>query len=123
MTRRVFGFFARSLAAVDEQPPVSGWQPNTDIYRTAHGWLVKFDLAGVRPDEVHLTMYGNRLTLRGIRRDYCLGEACQCYQMEISYSQFERTILLPTDAVHTRIDAEHHHGMLLVRIHVEDEPT
>ena len=25
------------------------WRPNVDVYRTAAGWLVKFELAGVRP--------------------------------------------------------------------------
>ena len=24
------------------------WQPNVDVYRTATGWLVKFELAGVK---------------------------------------------------------------------------
>lgn len=119
MTERVFGFFTRSVPAVAE-PPASGWQPNTDIYRTNWGWLVKLDLAGVRPDEVELVLRGNRLTVRGIRRDYALEDCCQCYQMEISYSRFERTIVLPADLARAHIDAEHRHGMLLVRIHLED---
>ena len=49
MTQRVFGFFARSMVAMGGDAPVSGWQPSTDIYRTQQGWLVKLDLAGVRP--------------------------------------------------------------------------
>ena len=72
------------------------------------------------PEDVELTLRGNRLSVRGIRRDFSLEECCQCYQMEISYSQFERTIELPMDAGPARIDAEHRHGMLLVRIRLED---
>src|SRR5579863_9700859 len=104
MTKRVFGFFTSSLVSVGAGPPVSGWQPNTDIYRTPWGWLVKFDLAGVRPEDVELTLRGNRLAVRGIRRDYALEECCQCYQMEISYSHFERTVVLPMDTARARID-------------------
>jgi HSP20 family protein len=121
MSKRVFGFFTSSLVSVGAEPPVSGWQPNTDIYRTPWGWLVKFDLAGVRPEEVELTLRGNRLSVRGVRRDSCLEECSQCYQMEISYSQFERIVILPMDATRARIEAEHRHGMLLVRIHLEDQ--
>lgn len=31
------------------------WQPPADIYRLARGWLVKFELAGVRPEDVRRT--------------------------------------------------------------------
>jgi HSP20 family protein len=100
--------------------PNPGWRPNVDVYRTPAGWLIKVDIAGVRPDEVEVSVQGNRLSVQGIRRDWCLEEGCCCYQMEISYSRFERQITLPADIQNTRIDAEHRDGMLLVRIHQED---
>ncbi len=113
------------LAIFRNMPPpeafASGWVPSADIYRTSDGWLVKFDLAGVHPEDVELAAHGNRLQLRGVRRDACLTEACHCYQMEISYSRFERVIMLPTDLEHAHIAADHRHGMLLVRIRLEVE--
>src|SRR5262249_44515665 len=30
------------------------WQPRADVYRMPDGWLVKLELAGVRPDDVQL---------------------------------------------------------------------
>src|SRR5436309_9932498 len=95
--RRFFGYMQTSLWTLEMHPPVPGWRPNTDVYRTPQGWLVKFDLAGVRPEEVELSVDGNRLSLRGIRRDWCLEEGCTCQQMEIAYSQFERQVTLPGD--------------------------
>jgi HSP20 family protein len=121
MIHPFFGLFQSLLAPLETQARVLGWQPNTDIYRTPKGWLIKFDLAGVKPEDVTVTRHGNRLTVRGIRRDWCQEEGCRCYQMEIAYSQFERQITLPADLERSRIDAEHRHGMLLVRIHLEDE--
>src|SRR4051794_18722675 len=116
MIHHFFGFYQSSLLALETHPAVPGWQPNTDIYRTPKGWLIKFDLAGVRPEEVELTMRGNRLSVRGVRRDWCVEEGCHCQQMEIAYSQFERQVTLPADLASARIVAEHSHGMLLVRI-------
>jgi len=92
------------------------WQPLVDVYHTRDGWLVKFDLAGVRPEDVTLSVQGRRLILRGIRRDCCLGETCGQYHMEIAYSHFERTIVLPEEVEALRLRTEYKDGMLLVRL-------
>jgi HSP20 family protein len=102
------------------------WQPNTDVYRTDTGWLVKFELAGVRAEEIDLQVLGNRMVLRGVRRDCVLestqkqgGPALVQYRMEIPYSQFERTLELPCDLKRAAITTEFRDGMLLVRINPE----
>lgn len=92
------------------------WQPATDIYRTPHGWLVKFDLAGVRPEDVRLGVEGRRLALEGVRRDECLSEGCRCQRLEIAYDRFERTILFPEEIQRARITTEFRLGFLLVRL-------
>ena len=95
------------------------WQPSVDVYRTPDGWLVKGDLAGVRPEDLSLTIQGPRLTLRGARHDCTLAEGCSHYRLEISYSQFERTIELPDNLERAHITTEFCEGMLLVRIRKE----
>jgi HSP20 family protein len=95
------------------------WRPAVDIYRTRDGWLLKFDLAGVHPDDVRLQIQRNQLTVHGTRRDFCLEEGCCHFQMEISYSRFERTVTLPVDLDLAHITQDHRYGMLLVRISLE----
>ena len=95
------------------------WCPAVDVYRNRHGWLVKFDLAGVRPEDVQIKVEGRHVSVRGTRRDWCVTEGCQHYSMEISYSQFERSISLPIDLGQARVSTEYRHGMLLVRIQKE----
>jgi HSP20 family protein len=119
MAIHLFGLL-QHLSLPPQTPPATTWQPSADIYRTTTGWLIKFDLAGVLPEDVDVSLRDNRLSVRGIRRDWCLEESCHCLQMEISYSHFERHITLPTDPEHARVSAEHRHGMLLVRIALED---
>jgi HSP20 family protein len=99
----------------------TAWHPAADVYRTRDGWLVKFDLAGVRPEEVKLSFSDHRLTVEGTRRDACLEEGCSHYRMEISYSHFERSIELPYDLERARISHEYRQGMLLVRVQAEKE--
>ncbi|HMF20269.1 MAG TPA: Hsp20/alpha crystallin family protein [Gemmataceae bacterium] len=112
--------FMQSLLAPSAGMTGEGaWQPSADIYRTSHGWLVKFDLAGVRPEDVQLSVEDGRLVIRGMRRDRIIEEGCYCYHLEISYSHFERSLALPCDLEGADIVAEHREGMLLVRIHTE----
>ena len=92
------------------------WQPAVDIYQTPGGWLVKVDLAGVRPDDVSVELVGRLIKIKGQRRDWSLEEGCCHYRMEIAYSRFERTLELPDELDRVRITTEFRHGMLLVRI-------
>jgi HSP20 family molecular chaperone IbpA len=95
------------------------WQPAVDIYRTRTGWVAKFDLAGVRLEDIHLETHGPRLSLQGVRRDWLLQEGCHYHSLEIAYSPFERSIQFPADLTDATISTDYQAGMLLVRIEME----
>jgi HSP20 family protein len=95
------------------------WQPSVDVYRTCKGWVVKFELAGVRPEDIEVVVSSTHLTVRGARRDWLTEEGCSHYRMEISYSHFERTLELPCDLTKARVTTEYDCGLLLVRIETE----
>jgi HSP20 family protein len=99
------------------------WQPHTDVYKTATGWLIKYELAGVRAEEIELDALGCTLTLRGLRRDTVLEEAQKAgipvpvhYRLEINYSNFERQVELPCDLKKAEITTNFRDGLLLVHI-------
>jgi len=95
----------------------TNWQPSVDIYKTPDGWVLKFDLAGVRLDDVTAHVSRNRVTVSGIRRDWMLEDSsCHHYSMEISYSRFERTIELPEDLSTAQFRLDYRDGILFVRI-------
>lgn len=99
-----------------EQAQQAYWRPAADVHRTRDGWLVKLDVAGIHPDDVSVTVQGQQLTVRGVRKDWCLGEGCSCYVMEIAYSHFERTLTIPCDLERANVTADYRDGMLLIRI-------
>jgi HSP20 family protein len=117
LIRLMHALFLPGVEACQEAP----WHPNTDVYRTPGGWLVKFELAGVRPEDIDLQVLGNRLTLRGVRRDTTTPAGSRCYRMEIPYSRFERSLDLPCDLKATPITTEYRDGLLLVHVRTENE--
>lgn len=106
-------FFLSTSFTDDERRP---WTPPVDVYRTPDGWLLKFELAGIRMQDVSLRVSERSITIEGIRRDYMLEEGCNCYSMEISYNRFERRVDLPVDLDGARIVLDYKDGILLVRI-------
>ena len=92
------------------------WCPSADIYRGRSGWLVKFDLAGVQPDDVRLRAEGRQLIVEGIRRDYSVLDDQRAYSMEISYNRFRRSVELPCDLHECEVRSEYRDGMFLVLI-------
>jgi HSP20 family protein len=90
------------------------WEPATDIYQTKEGWVVKMDLAGVKPDDLTVKIVDGLLYVTGTRRDRTLREGVWHYQMEITYSRFERTIQLPCSLADATITSEYDNGLLTI---------
>jgi HSP20 family protein len=116
LVRLMHALFLPATEAAEGDP----WRPAMDVYRTRGGWLVKFELAGVRPEDIDLEVLGTRMTLRGVRRDVTAKEECRCFQMEIAYSRFARTLELPCQLDRADIATEYRDGMLFVRIKTEE---
>jgi HSP20 family protein len=96
--------------------PTNAWRPPVDVYRKGNDWLLKFDLAGVRPDDVRVRIGGSRVTVSGVRRDYVVEEGYHYHSMEITYNRFERTIELPGDLSNAEFSLEARDGLLLVKV-------
>ena len=56
-------FFAASPAGAQ-----TCWRPSADVYRIPRGWLLKFDLAGVRMEDVTVEVHGFRISVSGVFR-------------------------------------------------------
>lgn len=92
------------------------WKPPADIYEGHDGWLIKLELAGVRPQDVQLRVCGNFLAVSGRRIDLARQPGLRLRSMEITYAEFERGFEFPIDIEQADITTEFLDGMLLVRI-------
>ncbi len=97
------------------------WCPAADVYRTKEGWIVKVDLAGIKPADIEVTIDGRVLRISGSRRDGTCGEGVSHYQLEITYSRFEKMIQFPRSIEHASIDRDYRDGLLILRLREEQE--
>ena len=96
------------------------WCPAADVYSTRDGWIVKVDLAGIRPEDIEINVEGPFLCVRGRRRDDVCGEGISHYHLEITYSRFEKTIRFPRSIERVSIERDYHDGLLVLRLHEEE---
>ena len=97
------------------------WCPAADVYRSQDGWIVKVDLAGVKPSDVEVILDGDLLRISGSRRDGTCGEGISHYQLEITYSRFEKMIRFPRSIEHASIERDYRDGLLILRLREEQE--
>ena len=97
------------------------WNPAADVYRTREGWLVKLDLAGVKSDDIEITLDGALLRVSGLRRDSFCGEGISHYQLEITYSRFEKIIEFPCSIESATVERDYRDGLLLLHLHENEE--
>ncbi|MFZ0826269.1 MAG: Hsp20/alpha crystallin family protein [Verrucomicrobiia bacterium] len=89
-------FIPRGSAVGGRGGAASGrWIPNTDVYATDTGVVVKVELAGMKSENLEITVEGQRLRISGSRPDVCRANKCNFLVMEISYGPFESVIELP----------------------------
>ena len=90
-------FIPRSSAVGGRGGAASGrWIPNTDVYTTDTGLVIKVELAGMKSENLEITVECHRLRISGSRPDVCRAHKCNFLVMEISYGPFESVLeLLP----------------------------
>lgn len=93
------------------------WEPNTDVYVTDSGLVIKVELAGMRSENLQITVEeGNRLRIRGERPDGCRAPKCSFLVMNISYGPFESILELPTGYDLSAAKAAYLNGFLRIDV-------
>ncbi|PYK62852.1 MAG: heat-shock protein Hsp20 [Verrucomicrobia bacterium] len=92
------------------------WVPNTDVYVTEGGLVIKVELAGMRKEDLELTVESNRLKISGHRPDGCRAPKCTFLVMEINYGAFESVIELPSGYDLSQAKAAYQNGFLRIDV-------
>jgi HSP20 family protein len=92
------------------------WVPNTDVYSTDCGLVVKIELAGMRSENLEITVEGNRLRITGNRPDGCRAPKCSFLVMEINYGPFESVLELPHGYDLSQAKAAYLNGFLRIDV-------
>ncbi|MGB7209313.1 MAG: Hsp20/alpha crystallin family protein [Pyrinomonadaceae bacterium] len=111
-TNRYFQFLGSSKNAQSGQL----WYPAADVYQTSDGWVVKVELAGVSVEDIAIDVQGNVLYIAGCRKDRSCGVGGAYQQMEITYSNFEKTLKFPASIEGVQLDHMFENGLLIIRL-------
>lgn len=94
----------------------TAWTPSTDVYVHATGAVIKVELAGIRKEDLDLTIEGSRMTISGVRRDECRNGSPNFQVMEIHYGAFESVVELPPGFDLGQARASYQNGFLRVDV-------
>ncbi len=90
------------------------WRPPTDVYETEEALVVRVEVAGMRPEEIAISLDDRLLTIHGVRADQ--GERRAFHQMEVTFGEFSSQVSLPAAINPKRVEAEYRQGFLIIRL-------
>lgn len=93
--------------------PMSGmFAPDVEIKETKDAYVFRADLPGVRPEDVEVSVVGNRLTVSGKREEEKRQEDDRYFAYERSYGSFSRSFVLPEHGDLDKLRASMESGVL-----------
>jgi HSP20 family protein len=119
MNRILDEFFSRPLALgsfLDDFAFSAGFTPRLDIAETEKEITISAELPGLEPEDIHLTLDHNNLTISGEKQAEKEEKGKRFYRMERSYGSFYRSIPLPDEVDENKIDASYKRGVLKIRL-------
>lgn len=89
---------------------------NIDMYQTKDNVIIKSTIAGVRPDDIDITVANDMVTIKGSRtREEKITQDDYFYQ-ECYWGSFSRSVIVPVDIDSENIEADLKDGILTVII-------
>lgn len=104
---------------------VGGWDegwfggrvtPSFDLSETENAIEVSIDLPGIKPEEIHVQISGNTLTVRGERKEEKTEQGRTFHRIERRRGSFSRAISLPCAVVEDGVIAEYKDGVLNISL-------
>lgn len=125
-----FSLFRRMTEELDRMASGDGgtgsnelraWTPTIEIEQRDNNYIVRAELAGVRPDDVTVEVTDDAIVLSGERREERDVERGGRRVTERRYGQFFRAIPLPEGAQADQVKARFENGMLEITIPTQEK--
>lgn len=105
----------KAAAPVEEAVPEEG-ELTVDVYQTPDDIMIKTIVAGVRPEDLDISITRDMITIRGSRQESNEVNEGDYYHKELYWGSFSRTILLPQEIDVDASEASEKHGLLTLRL-------
>jgi HSP20 family molecular chaperone IbpA len=87
-----------------------------DVYQTPEMIVVKSMIAGVRPEDLDISITRDLITIRGKREEERVANEDDYFARELYWGSFSRTISLPQEIDVDEAEAVEKHGLLILKL-------
>lgn len=87
-----------------------------DVYQTPDMIVVKSMIAGVRPEDLDVSITRDQVTIRGTREEERIARDEDYFARELFWGSFSRTIQLPEEVDVDEAEAVEKHGLLILKL-------
>ncbi|MGB3073604.1 MAG: Hsp20/alpha crystallin family protein [Candidatus Moraniibacteriota bacterium] len=91
-------------------------QLTIDVYQTENDIVIKSTIAGVKPEDLDVSINNDMVTVKGERKNEEIVESGNYYYQECYWGSFSRSVLLPVDVIPEKADAALKNGILTIRL-------
>jgi HSP20 family protein len=91
-------------------------QLTVDVYQTPSEIVIKTMVAGVKPDDLDVTITRDSVTIRGKREEDRTMSEDDYFHRELYWGSFSRTIVLPEEIDVEESEAVEKYGLLILRL-------
>ena len=97
------------------------WAPSVDIFEKSDSYILRFELPGIKPEEVDISMSGDTLMVRGERKPPEGISEEEWQASEMCYGPFSRSVTFPMDVNADKIEASFDNGILEIHLPKAEE--
>jgi HSP20 family protein len=87
-----------------------------DVYQTADMIIIKAMIAGVRPEDLDISITRDMVTVKGKREEEKTAHDDDYFMRELYWGSFSRTITLPEEIDVDEAEAIEKHGLLILKL-------
>ncbi len=87
-----------------------------DVYQTPTDIIIKTMVAGVRPEDLDLSITRDMVTIKGKRESERMIRDEDYFHRELYWGTFSRTIMLPQEVEIEEAEAVEKHGLLIIKL-------
>lgn len=98
-------------------------QLTIDVYQTSTDIVIKSTIAGVKPEDLDVSINNDMITIKGERRNEEEVSNENYYYQECYWGGFSRSVVLPVEVIAEKIEASLKNGILTIKLPKADTTT